>query len=444
MLKLNELVEKIGIEYEEMLKQVNIMDFYKTIALFSSLGINEISDSAVLYYLEKWCKNKKKMFDFMGKKVRVDFDFNYKDEKNKKDKFIELMNEKENITYSLWLNKFKYYEKNKIDFNIYIEECNCFRDFIGMKITSFFERVLKAPEKLVTDIGKIFENKEIEAKFTISIEPVDMMLASENPYNWKSCYEIKNISDGNHSDGCLGSILDSSSVITYVWNNEGKLKIGNYEFKNIRYKRMRNWTYINKDFNCFYFCDIYPGKNQYSNTFYMNYREMIENFLSKDSIWERTYKSDIKVEGKFGYNGEFEDDSFWKIKDSKESVIYVYDEEIICPCGCKNYLNGNREESDEYTFEGNGFVCYNFNEKYNYCEYTGDYEECDGNCKYCHIYNRENNKCELTGEFCEDYENAEYNGEFEPFENNIVHCNPERCLECPYFAEHYKREEEEE
>ena len=52
MLKTREIFEKIKLDnkeqYKEMLEQVNIPDFYKCIAQYTGLNINEIADEAMI------------------------------------------------------------------------------------------------------------------------------------------------------------------------------------------------------------------------------------------------------------------------------------------------------------------------------------------------------------------------------------------------------------
>ena len=55
MLKTREIFERIKLDnkeqYKEMLEQVNIPDFYKCIAQYTGLNINEIADEAMIEYL---------------------------------------------------------------------------------------------------------------------------------------------------------------------------------------------------------------------------------------------------------------------------------------------------------------------------------------------------------------------------------------------------------
>ena len=129
-------------------------------------------------------------------------------------------------------------------------------------MTHFFKSCLQAPDELVTRLGRIWEHETITGTHTISIDPVDMMLASENPYDWQSCYRLETFDGGSHADGCLAAVLDDSSLITYVWNREGKYSLYNrYDFKKIRYYRMRQWVSVSPSQNSIHFNDIYPRKN---------------------------------------------------------------------------------------------------------------------------------------------------------------------------------------
>ena len=301
--------------------------------------------------------------------------------------------------------------------------------------------MLNAPDELVTDIGRMFENNEIEAIYTISIDPVDMMLASENPYGWTSCYRLECENDCLHGDGCLAAILDSSSLITYVWNNEGKFSLyDKYTFKNIRYKRMRRWIAVSESMNSIHFNMVYPDKFNIKPDFDKQLRVIVENLINKDAVWTREpmYIGRINC---YGYN-EYSRENVWHIKNTSKEDMEVFNEEILCPCGCGNTLPGSN--GDDEIYNGEGFVCYNFEEKH-YCSIIDDYcEDYDGDCSYCSAYNRENAMCTLdTNEYCDANAEAEDNGCFDPYESNIVHCGS-HCEGCPLYKLHHPDEFENE
>ena len=455
MLSKKKLIEKVGIEYKPMIDQIDIADFTKCIAQLSNIYIANLKDEIIEEYLSTWCKNKKRFFDLMGGNVKVDMPIKYEEQdKDYEDKFLEVG--REFPAFYPWCAFFKNHLENKICYSLFpysyprnlISEA--FQNNIsseGMSITHFFKQYLKAPDEVVTKIAAIFENKEIEANFTISIDPVDMMLASENPYGWTSCYRLENDFQDSHADGCLAAVLDSTSLITYVWNNSGKFSLyDNYNFKNIRYKRMRMTIAISDNFKAIHFNTIYPGKGNYNEDFKKEMRGLVEKFVSEKmnfrNMWKRNDNNiTIYRDNGYGYD-EYDEDRIWiqSDYDTNNEVIKVFDEPIICPCGCGHIVFGTypEEDDDDYEYNGNGYIYENFN-YYRYCEYCDERQDCDGNCENCYIYNINNAVCELNNEEeCRnrDLDEAEYEGDANFNSNNVVSPNASHCYDCPLFKFH--------
>ena len=451
---INDVNEK---EYIPMLKEVNIPDFTKCIAQFSGLHINEVCDDVIKSYLLTWAKNKYRFYQMFGNKLRLDTKITYKEEKIDTDSIIEEL-ERDFPTFALWLDGFHYIKSNKIyardiDYNVNRMIKKVFPDFRidGSLVTHFFKSYLKAPDELVTKMGRIWEHQKIEGVYTLSIDPVDMMLASENPYNWVSCYRLECGNTGSHADGCLAAVLDSSSVITYIWNREGKFSLyDNYDFKNIRYYRMREWISIAPNNQAIHFNKIYPGK-AYSNEFEKQLREVVENIINKEAIWTHnttTATKCIRVSS-YGYS-EFSYDFIYKIKDSNDVIWKVYDEGILCPCGCNNYLIGSDGSEDEdgnmYDYNGDGFIYENFyieeeeELEGEYCEYIDDY--CDNlDCQHCVYWNEQHPICELDEtEDCDRVNEADIDC-FDAYESNIVSCG-RHCEGCPLYEKLHPDEQD--
>lgn len=451
MLAKKDLIERVGVEYTEMIKQISIPDFTKCIAQYADIPIQKIQDEVIIEYLSKWCKNKKRFFKMMGGKTRIDIPFTYTDlNDDYTEKFTEIGTDFP--AFYPWCQLFRFHTENKISYQKFppYEYRNLIDDAFqnnisaeGMSITHFFKQYLKIPDEVVTRVGTIFENKKIDANFTISIDPVDMMLASENPYGWTSCYRLENDFEDGHADGCLAALLDSTSLITYIWNNSGKFSLyKKYEFKDIRYKRMRMTIAISKDFKAIHFNSIYPAKGRCDEDFKKQLREMVENLVSNElkipNLWKindgsvyigRTYN--------YGYN-EYEDNSVYinsKEKPNEEN-FEVFDEPIICPCGCENIVPGTSDEN--YHYNGCGYLWENMGEE-RYCEYTDEYEDCDGDCEHCRLWNVNNAVCELDNNYyCEERNtyDAEDEGDADFDYSNIISCNIEHCFSCPLFREH--------
>ena len=449
MLKTRTLIDKLGEEYAPMLRKVNIPDFTKCIAQVSGLDINEVSDDVIEEYLTHWAVNKKRFFDLMGD-IKVDIPYEYIDTDTKfGDKLKQIG--KQYPAYYLWFKLFNDLRSNKIETDVlsYRAE-DTIRDVFdgvnveGMTLTHFFKRYLQAPDEITTEIGKVFENTAISANFTFSIDPVDMMTASENPYGWTSCYRLERDFYECHADGCIAAILDKTSMITYVWNNEGKLNLyNNFELKNVRYKRMRMWIAVSEDMKTIHFNTIYPGKTNYSESFEKETRNIVEKFfcdkLGVRNMWKRS-TSYINWYINYGYS-EFSDCNMWTQSDSECQNIVVYDVPIKCPDGCGDNLipTSGYEEDEEFRYNGEGLRRENYEEcdYHHYCDYIDDY--CDSeDCDYCEHWNRENAICAEqlnrgTQVYCPNAQEAEDEGEkvFDPYNSREVHCGGQ-CEGCRF------------
>lgn len=453
MLKTVDLIKGIDEKYIPMLKMVNIPDFYKCIAQFSGLPIDSLDDRTMQIYLTTWAEHKYKFFKMLGNKIRVDTPFEYNRMRDDISNEITNINKKFPI-FAPWLDGFKRLRENKIkdmwDIDSSIR-CNIDRYFpsyklMGSTITHFFKSCLNAPDELITNVAAIFENQKVKATHTISIDPVDMMLASDNPYNWTSCYRLELERDDSHADGCLAAILDNSSLIAYVWNNEGKFELyEKYHFKNIRYKRMRQWLAISDDLTSIHFNEIYPGKD-YDDEFEKVMRDIVETLVANHKGIPNKWRKDANArcfrEYGYGYS-EYSDYRIWTQVDNiiTDKKIKVFDEQILCPCGCGEYLPGSYDcDGDDVEYNGEGFIKENFYSRF-WCEYADDYcdcgctECCAEDCENCYHWQHAHPICDLDNETeCEtpDYERIDDEG--------IMHHCAWNCSDCPKYKEHFPDE----
>ena len=458
MLKRNNLIAAAGEEYASMISKINIPEFTKCIAQYANIPIQQLKDEVICEYLVNWAHNKKFMYDFMGGNIKVDMPITYIDEdRDYENKFLEIA--QKYPVYYPWLNMFKNSSSNKIESSCFpystrtlIEDAFPGYHAEGTSITRFFKSKLDAPDELVTDIGRVWENARVDATFTISIDPVDIMLSSENPYNWTSCYRLENDFEESHADGCLAGVLDSATMITYIWNNEGKFTLYNkYEFKNIRYKRMRMTIGVNHDFTAIHFNLIYPGKSDYSDSFNKMIRDKVETYvanqLNKDNIWIKNqdpYFHCRRIHDEYGYS-EYDGDKVYLLKDTPEGYdeINVYDTAIKCPCGCGEVYIGNDNPNYNYSGYGHTNEEHSYEDEDEWCDYADDYVSCDHDCEHCPDYNRDHATCSLDGvTACSDRDlyDAEYEGDADWCESNIVKCNPEHCAGCPLYKIHHPEE----
>ena len=458
MLKTNTLIEKLGEEYAPMLKEVNIPDFTKCIAQFSGINIKDLDDKVIEEYLTKWAKNKKYIYDVMGC-LRADMPIEYKEEDvDYRDKLTEIGIKYP--TYYPWIQLFDRQKTNKIEelnsYHLYeanhaVEKCFPGYTLQGTTLTHFFKSKLNAPEEMVTEIGRIFENQSISATFTISIDPVDIMLSSENPYNWTSCYRLENCGfNESHADGCLAGVVDKATIITYIWNNEGKYNLyNNYTFKNIRYKKVRMTIAVNENFTAIHFNIPYPGKSNYSADFKKLLRLYIEDYFDKQLgrvglLWKKSeyndaYSSAHRINDNYGY-GEYCGDNVYVLSGNWDYAKFkIYNEVFSCPCGCGEEFIGT--QCDDYNYSGDGLINDNFYYEH-YCEIQDEYIDCDGDCRNCAIWCRDNAVCELdTEHYCDrDAYEAENEGDLNPYRSNIMHCDPDHCATCPLYKLHHPEE----
>lgn len=489
MLKTSELLEKFDLIdrelYADMIKQVNIPDFYKCIAQFSGLPISRVSDDTIAQYLITWAKNKYRFYKMLGNSLRLDQTFKYqRQDKNLMDDF-DLLG-KEFPAYYYWLKQFRTYTKNKIEANNLSWQ---FKDNMrelfpqfnmeGSSLTHFFKSKLSAPDTLVTKIGRLFENDEIEATHTISINPVDMMLASENPYDWNSCYRLELDRSDSHADGCVAALLDTTSLITYVWDKEGEYNLyDQFKFKKIRYYRMRGWIAIEREYKAIHFNSVYPGRSNYDDAFMSQLRDIVETVVAKYAKVENKWRKNAYIQVKsgdwtynkpevdcsrreyYGYN-EFDDSNIYvncqlvpltegiQEKEFKSIHIPTYNELIYCPCGCGTALVGSDDCVDEYdegwVYNGEGFVCDSFYQQepeYKWCPYRDDY--CTCNCleyddcwEECETYMNNNPVCSL-----DEYTSCD-DPDFEEVRHGQMPACEGHCSDCWRWKEHIESQKEE-
>lgn len=465
MLSRKELINNLSEEekkYIPMFEQISIPDFTKCVAQFAGLAIQEVSNKAMTQYLLTWAEHKYRFFKKMGNKVRIDKETTYIDEGDDiPAKMIDLQNEFPGFAH--WIIGFSNVTKNKIrsvydlDYSIRLKANELFPTLTleGMSITHFFKKYLKADDDLVTKLGRIFENQEVTANFTLSIDPTDMMLASENPYGWRSCYALETDNSDSYADGCLAAVLDDSSMIVYIWNNSGKYSLyDNFKLDRVRYKRMREWISVAPDFSAIHFNEIYPGKGNYSDELRKTVRCFVEDIINPDILWKRNEElpfddmATVNREYDYGYS-EFCDSRIYVTADGKKKPSWkVYNERIICPCGCGSELPSNY--SEEMCYNGDGFIYENYYVEDYWCDEIDDYcpDYCDGEgCRNCPEPNRNRMRCgDDTSERCIhlDPDEAEEAGMFDPFESDTVTCDEKLCDGCPLYRFHHPTEEEKE
>ena len=119
----------------------------------------------------------------------------------------------------------------------------------------------------------------------------------------------------------------------------------------------------------------------------------------------------------------------------------VYNIEIECPCGCRNYLPGSQSDFEE-EYNGGGFLYENYEERY-YCEYAEDYCSSHGyDCEDCPCWKNAHPICDIDVD--DEYECPTPDQYY--VDDGLMQSCSRCCSECPRWKEHFPegRESDEE
>ena len=454
MLLTKNLIENVDEQFIPMLKMVNIPDFTKCIAQFSGLNIADVSDDQIKEYLLIWARNKYRFFKLFKDKLRYDSDIIYSYSREDIQEEVSVL-EKAYPTYSPWLRGVRGLKKNKIESDLLSwEMCSWIKNFdvsvYGMSITRFFKHYLNAPDLLVTRIGKIFELDDVKSNYTLSIDPVDMMLASEAIYGVGSCYKLAQGCPDSHADGCIAALLDDTHTIAYIWDEEKPFNMYNrYKFKAVRYKRVRQWVSISPSMKSIHFNSTYPSETRYREDVKKALRKKVEELIAAhlniEDEWRKAEDAEVEREYYYGYSEYCSEYVYEHSSLEKSEYWNVFTEPYKCPCGCGKYLEASGDLEDEYEsevyYDGEGFSCGNFytNE---YCEYSGRACRYACDCCYdcccdCYAWQDAHPRCGIDeDEICDAGICDTYHG--------VVNCSEENCKNCPFWEEHKRALKEDE
>ena len=169
MLNKKELVKRVDSHLGAMIEQVNIPNFTKCIAQYAGLQIKEVPDSVIEEYLINWAERKHRFFNMLGNKLQLDIEIDYQNPDTGLDTELKTLM-KEYPAYAPWLNYFRGQKTNKITDTYRLSwEAREFTETLfptlkleGTTITHLFASYLKAPDDLVTAIGRAFEGGTVK------------------------------------------------------------------------------------------------------------------------------------------------------------------------------------------------------------------------------------------------------------------------------------------
>ena len=462
MLNKKELVKKVDSHLGAMIELVNIPNFTKCIAQYAGLQIKEVPDTVIEEYLITWAKNKHRFFNMLGNKLQLDMTIDYQNpETGLEHEATSLM--KAYPAFAPWIGYFRGQKKNKIEdsYRLSWEARELISalfpnlNVAGTTMTHLFASYLNAPDDLVTAIGRAFEGGVVKGTWTLSIDPVDMMLASENPYDWNSCYRLCADNEASHADGCLAAILDDSSLISYIWSSEGDMSLYSHTLTDVRWKRIREWIAISPTMMSIHFNNIYPTKHSYGNDFEKQLRSYTEKIVSdymgvRDSWKHNDGSACCEREYYYGY-GEFSEDYIWCHSDSEKNESWtVYNYSIKCPCGCGCWMPGTEDneygDCAELNYNGQGLIYENFEERH-WCDYVDDYcssawDRCDERCRGCSAWDDAHPYCDIAQEGGEGNYICEQ-PDYYYTDNGMMTACSGHCEGCPMWAAHHQHSDEE-
>ena len=232
---------------------------------------------------------------------------------------------------------------------------------------------------------------------------------------------------------------------------EGKLDLyGDYELKNVRYKKMRKWIAISPKFTSIHFNSTYPGKRTSPDEFEKTVRQLVEGVVAAHAglpdKWRRAQYADAGRDYLYGY-GEFHDDNIYVnvvgAEQTEESIL-AYDTGIKCACGCGEILTGSGEADDGYRYQGSGFT-HDCMVQYYWCDLADDWcnetDGCGSHCRGCSNWDRNHPTCELNSNIeCPDVPSDFW--DYTDWDVTEVQAEESHCKGCPHWEACHPEEDE--
>ena len=369
-LNLEYILNRTDEKYHKMIKEINFNNFINTIKIFAN---DEYLDNlSVLYYLTKWAENKYWIYEKMGglsKEIIINYTASNFATEELKALYLKYP------LYSLWLKEILKVD-NKMSPTFWTEIVFKDRKFGDMKVTTFFKKYLAAPEELITDISKLLNSCKLKGTYRLSIDPVDMMTAACSNYEWSSCYNIQKSHQGtNHSDGCLAAVLDSSSMIGYVYTKTETVEdvLGN--IVDLPQKKLRHWINLTADARAMHIAKTYPNKDV-DVPMKDCAQILVSEIFNMPNDWSKNEGTDYTTKRKYDYGFNEFKGALYMNTPTDERII-CYNEKIVDPLEHERWL----PPSDEINYCGYGFTLNNF-EDCDYCEICDNWY-VEGYCSHC-------------------------------------------------------------
>jgi len=228
--------------------------------------------------LKQWKKNKKNIYEFLGKKLIIKYPINLTITENdyqhiKKEFLIQVNNSligaqrynflTANIdTISLI--------KNSLQYDTIIDDIFFCK---GTKISKICKKIMLPLNFTVFDklYSNLLQTLSINGNLCISIHPLDYLTMGDNLMKWSSCHSL----EGEYRGGLLSLLVDKSTIVCYVESDKNQYYIGNVLWNN---KKWRQLIHVDPEQQIVLFNTQYPYEHQ------LVYKELINKLQNLFNI----------------------------------------------------------------------------------------------------------------------------------------------------------------
>ncbi len=256
-----------------------------------------------------------------------------------------------------------------------------------------------------------FLKKRNDTKVILSINPLDILMASAHTTGWRSCHKF---TDGQFKTGPLSYMCDGVTAIAYAYDRVDNYKLEEYTTSVfLPVKKWRQMVYFDRN----NFSAIHSREYPCENTIYGKYSRKLAGYVlaeyaGKDKKWKVKFYN----EGSACLEEERDDVSScnlylktcWAYRDNPTAFIYLNNVGhppkvfigVDIPCVVCGEIRGNDttetldchscdrrihccscdcdlEEGSAYYYDGETYCSYCFHDSYGYCVNCGEAFELD-------------------------------------------------------------------
>ena len=264
-----------------------------------------------------------------------------------------------------------------------------------------------------------FLKKRNDTKVILSINPLDILMASAHTTGWRSCHKF---TDGEFKTGPLSYMCDGVTAIAYAYDRVDNYKLEEYTTSvSLPVKKWRQMVYFDRN----NFSAIHSREYPCENTIYGKYSRKLAGYVlaeyaGKDKKWKVKFYN----EGSACLEEERDDVSScnlylktcWAYRDNPTAFIYLNNVGhppkvfigVDIPCVVCGEIRGNDttetldchscsrihccscdcdlEEDSVYYYDGEAYCSYCFHDSYGYCVHCGEVFELDDLTRVATVY----------------------------------------------------------